>query len=110
MSSARKALKWPPIPKSIIEIGGEVRIVRQADPRDSEGDASMALWDAERREITLKSSLRGERAWLFYFHELTHAQVYDIGLQMDPTMEEALCQGFASISVYRLRRSLERAS
>lgn len=98
-----KARRYPPLPTSVQGAGGTltVQLVAEIKP-DEPGEDILGQFDPSTRHIRIKKSLRGDQQWLVYFHELTHAALWDSGAHNALTgpAEEIVCD---AVSTSRLR-------
>lgn len=94
------AKRYPSLPRTVQGAGGTLTVHLVAKPG---GDAeNMGHFDPAIRRIEIAKSLRGDQRWMVYFHELTHAALWDSGAHnlVPGAAEEVVAD---AIAVARLR-------
>ena len=92
--------RYPPLPKQVPGAGGpiEIRVVKHpgGDPKNN------GIFLPDSRTIEVASELRGDQRWRIYYHELTHAALWDSGAHnmFSGKQEELICD---AVSASRLR-------
>ena len=97
-------MKWPPLPRSVMGLGGPIAIVRSRRIVEV-GDECWGLWDREKRRISILASIPREHQWRTYFHELGHAALTDSGVEelVDDKVHEALVVAIASARMQEMQ-------
>lgn len=101
MAAKKKAVprRYPPLPRTVQGAGGTltVELVDKIEPSTPEEDV-LGQFQPETRHIRIKRSLRGDQRWLVYFHELTHAALWDSGAHnaLPGPAEEIVCDAIAT--------------
>lgn len=108
MAGKRKAVvvapprRYPPLPKAVQGAGGTITVQLVAEIKSTVQDEDvLGQFDPSTRHILIKQSLRGDQRWLVYFHELTHAALWDSGAHnaLAGTAEEIVCDCVATARV-----------
>ena len=98
MSAKKKVVKrrYPPLPKEVQGSGGTLTIELSDKPGD-ESD-NMGHFGPSTRHIQVLKSLRGDQRWMVFFHELTHAALWDSGAHnaVPGAAEEMVCDAIAT--------------
>jgi hypothetical protein len=101
--SARKKVaprRYPPIPKSVMGAGGliDVAVVQKVDAAEADDEHVLGVFKATARRIEILKGLRADQRWLVFFHELTHAALWDSGAMngMSEAQQESVCDAVAT--------------
>jgi hypothetical protein len=65
-------------------------------------------WEPFSRVISIRAGLHPTAAWLTFYHEKTHADIYEIGVVITEDAEEAICNANAAARLAELRATLEK--
>ena len=99
----------PPIPRAVLSTHGMIPVTLVDDLRDPEtGETLFGFWNAYTRTISIRAALDPTAAWLTLLHELTHADLGEIGVKLSDDQEEAICCALAAarFAALRLRGTL----
>lgn len=94
--TARKAKRYPSLPKRVSGAGGDLTVVLVDAPG---GDKeNMGHFDPTIRHIEVAKALRGDQRWMVFFHEVTHAALWDSGAHnaVPGAAEEIVCDAIAT--------------
>ena len=93
------ARRYPPLPKVVQGAGGAltVQLVDTIKTANQEEDV-LGQFDPSTRHILIKRSLRGDQRWLVFYHEMTHAALWDSGAHnaLAGAAEEIVCDCVAT--------------
>jgi hypothetical protein len=83
--------RYPALPTTVQSAGGTltVQLVAEIKP-DEPGEDILGHFDPSTRHILIKKSLRGDQQWLVYFHEITHAAIWDLDEEAVLRAEKAI--------------------
>ena len=101
---ARKkvAKRYPPLPTEVQGAGGTITVALVKAIAGSVEEDTLGQFEPSTRHILILKSLRGDQQWMVFFHELTHAALWDSGAHnaLNGAAEEIVCD---AISCSRLR-------
>lgn len=100
---AAKPRRYPPLPTQVEGAGGTLTVQLVPEIKSTEqGEDILGQFEPSTRHILIKKSLRGDQRWLVFFHEVTHAALWDSGAHnaLPGAAEEIVCD---SIATARLR-------
>lgn len=95
----------PSLPRAVVSALGPVRVVRAVRIVNNKIECN-GLWDPNTRTITVRTRLPREKAWWVFFHERTHMELEELGVQLPLELEELVCDAMATARVAELRRRL----
>lgn len=104
----KRAKALPPLPASAFHQFGPIPVTLVDDLRapDDPTERLYGYWNAFDRTIAIRSGLHPVAAWLTLFHELTHANLSDVGVKLSEEHEEAVCESVARARLAELLASL----
>jgi len=97
--SRRTAKRLPPIPEDVFNTFGRIPVVLTPNLKDDAGGDVFGYWDAVNREIRLLAGMAPAQAWLTLWHERTHAELNEIGVELTKDQEEAVVNAIARARV-----------
>lgn len=88
----------PPFPQHVMGILGPITVVRGEYLTDDDGKPAAGLWEAHIRRITVEEaeSMPPARAFWVLWHEMTHAILDDLSVDLPSEKEEAVCNAIAT--------------
>lgn len=99
---------WPAIPRSIRGPAGRI-LVCQPWRVDPEIPEVVGYWHSRERRIDIDRRLPRHSKWHVLFHEMTHAALADVGLDLgDQVLEERICDAMAAILTQNMESWVER--
>lgn len=99
-------MKLPPLPAQVHSALGSIPVLIVANLKDEDGKDVFGLYDAFARIIRVREGMHPAVMWSTYYHELTHAEIGDIGVALTLDQEEAVCNAIANARVSELLASL----
>lgn len=100
-------MRAPALPSVIDLPAGPYRVVR-TDPTTHEDAPTSRVWgrcDYETRTIYVRPKIARTLAWLTLEHEIVHAILFDAGVKLSDTKEEAVCDAIALARVHARKES-----
>lgn len=92
--------RYPPLPKWVQGAGGviDVAVVEKVDATGDDDHDVLGVFNPTIRRIEVLKGLRGDQRWLVFFHELTHAALWDSGASnaMSEQVQEIVCDAVAT--------------
>jgi len=95
-------MTWPPLPRTVMGLGGPIRVLRPVRLTDDDWGG----WHPEERVIRVRSTLKREVAHHTLLHELFHAWIDDAGLPVPEAFVETYCDTGASAMMHVMRATL----
>jgi len=95
----RRVKVLPPLPRDVFNAFGRIPVVIVPNLKDDTGGDVFGYWDPVKREIRLLSDMAPAQAWLTLWHERTHAELNEIGVELTKDQEEAVVQAIARARV-----------
>ncbi len=97
------------IPRAIAINGKIWKIIRKKDLRNEEGQSRMGLTDVDNRIIEIESVLEPKELELTFWHEITHASLYenhltDLAGGLPELVEEQICEVVAEMIISTQRK------
>ena len=98
MKATRKAKRYPPLPSEVQGAGGTIDVRLVPHIAGSADEDVMGQFHASERRIDVVKGLRGDQRWLVFFHEITHAALWDSGAAnaLPGPTEELVCDAIAT--------------
>ena len=103
-------MKLPPLPSSVFSIHGPIPVEIVEDLRDPEPphDKLFGFFDPFRRLIQIRAGLHHTAAWLTLWHERSHADIAEVGIQISTDQEEAIVNAIAAARVAEMLQDPRR--
>lgn len=95
----RVAPVLPPLPADVFNTFGRIPVVLVPNLKDDVGGDVFGYWDPVAREIRLLAGMAPAQAWLTLWHERTHAELNEIGVELSKDQEEAIVNAIARARV-----------
>lgn len=91
-------MRLPPLPTRVEGAAGPIKVVRVKGPIVHDDADCWALWDSATRTIRIDRKANPRHRWELYFHELTHAALFDSGVKhkLNDGTHEAVCDAVAT--------------
>lgn len=96
------------LPRSIVIKGQRWRVCQRKELFDDDGDSCEGLCDYSEKKIFIKRGLKAEEKALTFVHEVFHAAMHELHIDLGHEMNESVTDGVTSILnehfKFRIRR------
>jgi hypothetical protein len=99
--TAKQRAALPALPAEVWSPYGPVPVL-QVDDLDEDGRLCFGLWNPLERTISIRAGMKIEVAWLTLWHERTHMDLQEIGVEMSEDQIEAICNRIAEARVQEM--------